>query len=289
MKTMIKKKDLFDYLMSALGGIIYAVAFQIFAASMGLFMGNVTGIAQILYDISKDLIPLKFNYTGILLLLINLPLFFISFKEINRKFFLKTLINTLVISVFMQLVPAVKLEGINDTLTLSIIGGALCGYGSGLCLRYGGSAGGIDILGVYVSMKYSGFSVGKVSMLIGAVVYTYALFTYTPAILIYSVIFTVVSLQVLDKMHYQNVKSTVHIISKSPHIKRILVEEIGRGGTYWKAKGAYTDSETYVYLTVMSKYEIIRLKRILRKVDKHVFIIENGTVDLSGNYESHLF
>ncbi len=284
-----KRTIIYEYLMSMLGGVVYALAFQTFAESSNFFLGNLTGIAQIVYDLTKGILNLGINYTGIILLLINVPLFIISYREINRTFFFKSLLTTLITAASLQVIPSIKLEGISDPLTLSIIGGILCGIGSGLSLKYGGSSGGTDIIGVYFSMKYRGLSVGKINLLISFLVYIYALFTKSIGLLIYSIIFTIVISLVVDRMHYQNQKAQVIIISKSKNIKDILIKGIGRGGTFWKAKGAYSEEDSYVFISVCSKYEVIRLKRLILEEDQRAFIIEASNIDVVGNYESHLF
>ena len=275
--------------MSIFGGIIYAISFQIFAASSKLFLGNVTGVAQIIYDLLNSFFKSNSDYTGLILLLINVPLFLLSYKDINKTFFFKSLLTTVAITITLQMVPAIHIEGVNDLLTLSVIGGLLCGFGAGISLKYGGSGGGTDIVGVYMSLKYKGFSVGKITLMISAIVYIYAFFTRDLSTLIYSIIFTIVMSLVIDRMHYQNQKAKVIVVSKNKDMKNLFINEIGRGGTYWEAKGAYTDEDTYIFLSVCSKYELIRLKRRAREIDEHAFMIEDFNVDVQGNYENHLF
>ena len=78
----------------------------------------------------------------------------------------------------MQFTPVPSGPIIEDPLTACILGGIIAGFGSGLTLRNGGSAGGTDILGMYFAKKYPDFSVGKIQNIISAGVYCYCLFRY---------------------------------------------------------------------------------------------------------------
>lgn len=105
------------------------------------------------------------DVTGLIFLALNIPLFILSFSTINRKFFFKTLLTVLALTVSLQLIPTVLIiPNLEDTLTLCIIGGLIGGFGIGLSLQNGGSSGGIDILGVYWAMKKPNKSVGSFSL-----------------------------------------------------------------------------------------------------------------------------
>ena len=41
------------------------------------------------------------------------------------------------------------------------------------------------------------------------------------------------------------------------------MKEMGRGVTYWKGAGAYTNTDTYILLTVINKYEEDQIRRIV--------------------------
>ena len=155
-------EDLRDYALCILGGVIYAAAVNFFVVPLGLYIGNMTGVAQIIMDVARIFVPNLKDITGILLLGLNVPLFILSFSTINRKFFFKTLLTVLALTFALQIIPVRQIiQDLNDTLTLCVIGGLLAGFGAGLSLRSGGSAGGVDIIGVYWTMKNPNFSVAK--------------------------------------------------------------------------------------------------------------------------------
>lgn len=282
--------NLFDYVLCVLGGMIYSVGINLLILPFGLYIGNLTGIAKIILELLQNIIPGLHDITGLILLALNLPLLIIAFKAINRKFFLKTIFTVITVSAVMMFVPVKAIiPGLDDLLTLSILGGLLCGFGVGLSLRAGGSSGGVDILGVLITLKKPDISVGKVSLLISLIVYAYVLFTRPPVIVIYSIIFTMIFSLVVDRVHYQNVKISVMVISKNKEILQYIIDETHRSATFWQGQGAYSGSEFFVINTVVSKYELLRLRRGIIELDPQVFIVENNSVNVTGYFPSHFF
>ena len=283
-------EDLLDYLLCMMGGAIYSVGMNLLILPFGLYIGNLTGIARIIIELLQYVFPGVQNDTGLVLLVLNLPLMIVAFSSINRKFFLKTLLTILTVSAVMLFVPVKAIiPGLNDLLTLSIIGGIVCGFGVGLSLRAGGSSGGVDILGVLITLKNPDYSVGRVSLIISLIVYAYALFTSPPVILVYSVIFTMIYSLVVDRVHYQNVKISVMVVSKNQEILQYIIDETHRSATYWGGLGAYSGSEFLVINTVVSKYELMRLRRGIIELDPQAFIVENNSVNVTGYFPSHFF
>jgi uncharacterized membrane-anchored protein YitT (DUF2179 family) len=289
MRRINLQTDVKETALSILGGMIYAVSFSIFVSQAGLFIGNITGFAQMLQALFEKLIPGLPDFTGVLLWILNLPLFLLSYRVINRKFFWRSLITTTAQALTIYLMPKVVIADMDSLLTLVLIGSVLAGYGVGLSLRNGGSGGGLDIIGVYMSLKHKGLSVGRVSLVISSIVYLYAVTQHSAKVMIYSLIFTVMYSIVIDYTHYQNVKTSVLIATKNSDVLRLITEKLQRGATYWDAKGAHSHKPVMVISSTVSKYELIRLRRLIRELDPEAFVIENENVGVTGNFETHFF
>lgn len=284
------KGEFWNYCLIIFGSLLYAASINLLVIPSGLYIGNLTGIAKIILELIQRVVPGIGSLIGVILLGLNLPLLLISFKSVNRKFMLKTVISIAVTTIALSLIPVRPLiPELDDLLTICLVGGTLAGFGAGLCLRAGGSSGGTDILGVYISLKHNNFSVGRVGLLISLIVYGYALFANPPLIMVYSVIFTLIYAFMMDRTHYQNVKINVMVITRSREILPFITQEIQRGATYWDGKGAYTDTDFVVINTVVSKYELIRLRRGVLDLDPKAFFIENNAVNVTGFFPSHFF
>lgn len=278
-----------EYTFSMIGGVLYAAGLNLFVVPLGLYIGTVTGIAQMLQSIINTLGGFSLEITGPLLFLVNIPLLLLTYKVINKGFFYKTLLTLAAQSLALALLPIAATPVIGDWLTLCIIGGALSGFGAGLSLRHGGSGGGLDILGVWLSLKYRSFSVGKVSILVSSVVMVYVAFTFSVEILIYSVVFTLIYSLVLDRVHYQNVKVSSLIITDKEEVAAYINQRTGRGITMWQAKGIYSNTKKYVILAILDKYQLLNIRKNLLELDPGLFMIDSEQVGVTGTFDKQLF
>ena len=150
----------------------------------------------------------------------------------------------------------------------------------------GSSDGGTDVLGILLIRWKKDFSVGKVNLIVNIGLYGVCLFLFDVQTVIYSLIYASVSAFAVDKVHSQNINVEVHIITKnaSEEMEQEIFSQMERGITKWKGLGAYTDENTELLYMVVSKYEIGRLKHIIRKYDPHAFVVVNEGVNVDGHY-----
>lgn len=277
---------------SLLGAFLFVLALNLIIVPHQLYSGTLTGVAQIIESalvmFAGVRIPEGSNLTGTVLLLLNIPLLILALRVTSKNFLLKSIVTIVFMTVAMSLVPIPNVPLVTDTLTACIVGGALAGFGSGFTLRCGGSGGGVDIIGVYCSVKYPNFTVGKVSVIIGVFVFSYCLIFFDFNTVVYSALFSAFYIFALDHTHYQNIKTSALIFTTNPEAVQAVVDQLGRGATCWEGKGAYTGQHSHIFTTVISKYEVHRLKRIVTAADPNAFIILNNKVDVSGNFERRL-
>ncbi len=278
-----------EYVYSVLGGIMYAVGLNLFIFPMGLYIGTITGIAQMIQSIINNVANTNLAMTGLFLFVLNLPLLFLTYRLINKSFFYKTVVTITAQSLAMALVPVAQTPLITDCLTLCVIGGLFCGFGAGFTLRHGGSGGGLDILGVYLSLKFRNFSVGKVALLVSSIVMVYVAISFPVEILIYSIIFTIVYSIVLDHIHYQNVKVFALIVTSNDEVPTFINNRVGRGVTMWEATGVYSRQKKMVIMAIVDKYQFLNLKKNLVELDPQVFMVNSEQIDVTGTFEKQLF
>ena len=182
-------------------------------------------------------------------------------------------------------IPAEPLVG--DTLANIAIAGLFAGIGCGLVLTSGGSAGGLDLLGVYLTQK-GNFSVGLMNLTFNACLYTVMAVLFELSVAIYSIIFVAVFSIAVDKFHYQNIELELMIFTHHPEIRDQIMTKYVRGVTCWKGMGAYTRQETEVLVTVVSKSEVEDVKRDILKIDPKAFIIVHEGTTVTGGYQKRL-
>ena len=266
MDSKLKPKDQFYDVMTVIGGtLIFAIGVNLFIMPLGFYNGGVLGAAQIIRTLLQH-VGMTFggmDISGVLNFLINLPLLFMAYKVISRRFLWKTVVSLFFTTVFLSAISVPKMALVDDVLASCLFGGIISGVGLGLTLRAGGSSGGADILGVYLASKYSDFSVGKMSLLLNLCIYILCAVLFELPTALYSVLYSAVTTFVLDRIHYQNINMSAMVFTKDERVYKAIMEGLSRGVTYWKGNGAYTEKGTYIVIVVVSKYEVSRLKKII--------------------------
>ena len=113
------KKEIIEILGTIVGAFVMAFGISEFLLPNQLSSGGISGIATITYYLLN--IPM-----GTMILIINLPLFIFSFYKIGKKFFVKSIIGTISLSYFIDLLD--RLEPLtSDKFLACIYGGIIIG------------------------------------------------------------------------------------------------------------------------------------------------------------------
>ena len=276
-----------------LGELIAAFSLNYFIVPLGLYSGGSMGVCQLIRTLLQIWGGLSFgdyDIAGILYFLSNIPILLYARGILGRKFVLRTVVRTMAFSLFYSVIPAPSTMVVNDTLTACLLGGILTGVGSGLVLTCGGSGGGLDVIGLCLSKKGSRFTVGRFSMTFNAFLYALCLILFTPETAIYSVIYNFASAMVVDKAHQQNISVQALIFTRAGEreLGRVIMDELGRGVTWWEGVGAYTGENVHVLCVCLSKYEIEELFHTVHEMDPHAFITLQEGVRIYGNFQKKL-
>ncbi|MBO7403132.1 MAG: YitT family protein [Lachnospiraceae bacterium] len=274
-------------LLVAIGACIYSIGVTVFVTPLNLYAGGVAGFSQlirtIIVDYLKVPIPSGMDLAGILYGILNVPLVILAYKKISRSFFYRTLIAIIVTTVIMSFVKLQK-PIIDDMLTSCIIGGIVSGVGVGIMLMYGGSGGGMDVIGMYLTKQKGDASVGKVALTFNIALYALCAILFDIPTAIYSIIYSAANSVATDRMHYQNIMVQVMIFTKKDGVADPIMNELGRGVTEWVGDGAYTKEGTHILVTLISKYEIARISKMVRTLDPHAFITYTSVSRVDGHF-----
>lgn len=284
-----KNSEMKKILLAVFGTAVFSMGVNWFIVPIGLYNGGFVGIGQLIRTILVNYAHMDFgtvDIAGLVYFALNVPLFILAFQSLGKGFFVKTVICVVCQTIFLTIFKSPATPIIEDALTACCIGGLIAGWGVGLTLKNGASGGGQDILGVYFTKKWKGFSVGKMGLIVNFMVYAVCALMFDLEIVIYSVIYTAVMSVVLDKTHSQNILTEVTIYSKSHSVemRQFILEYMGRGCTYWDGFGGLTDSETSIICTVISKYEVTELLRHIHTIDEGAFVVMNECVDVDGQF-----
>lgn len=293
MVGIFDQKELKKVGIALIGCFLFSLGVNVFTVPIHLYSGGFVGVGQIVRTVLVEYLHLNvgnIDIAGIIYFLLNVPLFILAYRSLGRHFFWKTLICVGGTTVFMTLIKSPAVPIIEDPLAACFIAGLVSGVGCGIMLRQGASGGGQDILGVYFLKKYAHFSVGKMTLIVNFFVYGVCLLLFDIQIVIYSVIFTMIQSVVIDKVHFQNIciEVTIFTKEKEKEIRRYIQEELGRGTSYWNAKGGYTDQPNTIIYTIISKHELGTLKRKIHEINPEAFVVTKEDVAVEGNFIKRL-
>lgn len=291
---MKKIKEIFNWTFKDLvkvliGSLFFCVAINFFVVPNHLYTGGVLGLAQLLRSIAIDIFKLEttFDFSGIIYYLINIPLLFLAYKSLGKTFFFRTIFAVSIQTLMLSFIPNIKV--VEDILTNVFVGGIIGGIGVGMILSSGASTGGTDIVGLMLAKKNNNYSVGKLGLMINLVIYAVAGIRYGIEIMIYSIIYSGVDNLMVDKLHEQNICSTAFIFCKEnpKQINDFIKNDLNRDFTYWYAYGGYDDSRTYIIYTALTKYELIRLERNMKKFNIKTFMIKSEGIGIRGEFKKN--
>lgn len=273
-----------DYLWIILGSIITAVSINVFMVPYKIAPGGVSGIATVIYYISNAKFPV-----GVTMLALNVPLFIAGARFIGKKFVLRTLFSTILLSFIIDTSEPyskyfvehylVKLEQVPsppDLLLYSIFGGFLMGVGLGMVFRFGATTGGTDLAARIVNHFFPNLTMGQILLFIDTSVIIFATIAFNSFILgLYAIVTLYISSKVIDAiLEGVNFAKAVFIISDSSNeIAARILKELDRGVTALKGTGMYTGNDKNVLLCVLHRGQLPVLKEIVREVDEKAFII----------------
>jgi len=258
------------------GSVLMAVTYNILIIPNGLLSGGISGIALM----GEYLLGIPL-YIGILIL--NIPVFILSIKELNWKFTLYSLIGALSMIIALPLTkPYVPVPNL-DLFLAAIFSGVVNGIGGGIILRCGASTGGTDILAI-ISRKKWNISIGASSFYFNLIVILLSLVLFDLKIALYTIVSMWVCGKVTDKViaGLSNYKSVVIISEKNYEIATRIMQNLGRGITFLEGIGGYSGQSKLVINCVVNHFEIPRLKDIILELDPNAFMFISETVEVSG-------
>ena len=282
----LNKKKIDRILMTVIGNVLYACGVNLMINPIHLYSGGFTGIAQLIRLFLTGFLHIPeipgLDYMGIIYFAINIPLFFMAYRVMGRKFCITTLISIAMASAFLAFIPVPAVPIVDDRILASVVGGLGSGVGAGLVLRAGSSQGGQDVIGVCLAKTHPNFKVGTIGIIISICIYTICLFIYDIPTVMYSIIFAVVTGLAIDRVHVQNIKQECMIFTKKPDLQEAILHDLNRGATIWEGQGAYTGDDMHVLVTVISKYEEPHLREIIAKHDENAFMIISDNIRVVG-------
>ncbi len=288
-KRLIRARKILDFtknfILIVLGAYLISLSINMFLLPHKMTTGGASGIATILYYLSN--IPM-----GITILAINLPLFVIAIVKLGKKFVIKTIFSTVLLSVFLELFKhdqVIQTTQI-DLLMSCIFGGIISGIGLSLTFKAGASSGGSDLLANIIYKLTKIQSLSKVLMGIEIVIISGVIICFKDINLgLYSIIALFISTKVIDVIFdgIYNTKVATIITKKGDQIVESILSELGRGATITNSIGAHSGEENTTITCVITRNQIASLKQIIRDNDNRAMMyITNANEAIGKGFKS---
>lgn len=269
------KKYVIDILMIMLGSLLFALAVNLFVIPNDLGEGGVTGLTIIAYYL--------FGWSpSIVSFVMNAALLIVGYKFLNRQTTIYTIIAVSFHSLFLHLTETWSISS-DEIIVNTIFGGVFAGVGIGLIIRVGGTTAGSTIL-ARITNKYLGWSISYGLLFFDLIVAFSSYFIIGAEALMITIVMLYVGTKVMEfVIEGVNPKKAVTIISKKPEdIAGQVTAYMNRGVTVLSGHGYYTKEQKEILYIVISKQEVVKLKKIVKEVDKDAFIAIHDVRDVFG-------
>lgn len=257
------------------GVICTAAPFPLFLIQNDIAPGGITGVATLIHALTG--FPV-----GIATMLLNIPLFLFSFRSIGRHFVIKSLIATILLSIFIDLIPMQAVT--SDPMLAAIFSGLLMGVGLGLVIRAGATTGGTDMAATLLHKRINYISVGSVLLLLDFIVITASMFVFSPQSAMYALISVFITTQVMDRTveGLESAKAFFVFSKKTQEIAEEVLTTLQRGATLLHGKGAFSQKESDVLLCVITRTQIPQFKAIINAIDPGAFLMVTDVREAMG-------
>lgn len=259
-----KYQNLIAFIMLTVGSILAAYALETFLIPNTILDGGVTGISIILSKLFE--IPLS-----ILILILNIPLIYVGYRNMGVGFLIRAIYSMILFSLSLSYFS--YLESVtNQILLATVFGGAILGIGVGLVIHFGGCVDGTESVALVISKKTS-LSVGQVVLFFNLIIYLVAGLIFGIDRALYSLLTYFITFKVIDFVSegLEQAKAALIVTEKGTDMANEIYKRLGRTVTKLKGKGLISGEKEVLYC-VLTRIEVYELKKLCQEMDQSSFI-----------------
>ena len=273
--------ELKDYLMIALGLLLYGIGWTIFLLPNDITTGGVPGIASIVFFATG--FPVQYTYFAI-----NFVLLLLSIKVLGWKFSIKTVYAVFTLTFITSLIQQFTqdLHLLHDQPFMAcVIGASCCGLGIGLAFSHNGSTGGTDIIAAIIN-KYRDVTLGRVTLMCDLIIISsgyFALRDWEKVVYGYATLY--ICSFVLDQV-VNSARQSVQFIIISKKYKEIghsIVVGPRRGVTVINANGFYSGDEVKMLFVMAKKRDSTMIFRLIKEIDPDAYVTQSAVIGAYGD------
>ncbi len=258
------------------GCIVFAIGMNGLLIPHQLIAGGLTGAALLLHY------ALPLFDVGWWYFLLNIPLIWLGWRHIGRRFMMLTAFGMTFFSLAAVWISPSPFP-VYDPIMVAIGAGVLCGLGAGLILRSQGSAGGLDIISIYLRKKF-GFSLGSLGFAMNGAILLAGAWFHDLQTALYSAVFIFICARVVDVVLVGvNPQKIVMVISDhSEAIALALMQQMRCGVTFLQGEGGFARREKKIICSVVRLTDVPRFKACALGVDAKALLVVNDISEVAG-------
>jgi uncharacterized membrane-anchored protein YitT (DUF2179 family) len=270
-----------EYALITVGVLLVVFGVYFFKFPNNISIGGVTGIAIILSKIIGDSIS-----SGTIVLIINSILLIVGYVFLGKSFGNRTVYGSLLLSLSLRALEILVPMGgplTNQPVLELAFAVILPSVGAALLFNIGASTGGTDIIAMLLK-KYSNINIGR-SLLITDFLLTVAVF---PVFGVTTGLLSILGLLLKSTMvdgviENLNLNKYFTIICVEPKpICDYILNTLHRSATVFDAKGAFTEKDKKIILTVMNRSQAVLLRKHIKQIDPDAFLLITNTSEIIG-------
>ena len=275
-----KKRFWKEFFWMNVATVMISVGVYCFKFPNNFSMGGVSGLSILLGKVLPVLSASSYNT------IINVLFLILGFLMLDKSFGFRTvycsLLSAGLIQVFSWVWPLTA--PLTDQLMLELFFAVILpALGAAILFNIDASSGGTDIAAMILK-KYSGLDVGTALLISDVAIAAAALFVFDATAGLCSLLGLALKSVLVDSaIESLNRRKAFFVITSDPeHVCDYVTHTLVRGATVWTAQGAYTHDVHHVVLTVLSRRQAVTLRRYLKQVDPHAFMIVANSSEIFG-------
>lgn len=263
----------------SLGLLLLAICYNLFICSIHLVSGGAGGLGVLfnyLFDIEPSLVVFFVSF-----LMFVLAFIFLNSDQVVSTFFV-ALVYPLMVKATSGITDIVFIDT-SHVLLIVLFGAIFSGIGQGYIFKIGLNFGGFSVLAKIVN-KYTKISVTMVNAVINGIIVVVGGFVFGIVMVLYAIIFIVISRYVSEKimLGISSSKTFKIISSKYDIIEKFIYDNLGHDITIYDTYGAYLNDDRKLIMVVVPTSEFLVLREYVKSVDKSAFMFIADTYEVKG-------
>ena len=263
------KKITYDTVIDIIAGALIGFGVYNFASGAGLPLAGIQGIALMIYRLVG--FPI-----GIATILLNIPIFIISYRVLGKPLLFRTIRTMIAMSIIIDYIaPLFPVYG-GDRMLAALCTGVLIGTGQALIFMNGSSGGGMDLITLTIRSKKPHLSIGKVTWSCNLLVIALGAWVFRDVDgTIYALLILFILTTIIDKLMYgmDAGKVTLIVTENGELISEHINEVVGRGSTIIKGRGSFTGIDKDVVFCACTGKQMYQIRKLVKKIDPESFAV----------------